>query len=120
VRINFAIILVGVLLGGCVIIPPYNIVDFGKTADGKPYIRDTPRTWAHWKEVYGKAIDAELHGQELYGGMKSWNQNWLRVIRSIRSGQENPEKYVAYIVERRRELGLPEIVFPAPETPSPR
>jgi hypothetical protein len=30
---------------------------------------------------------------------------------------ENPERYVGYIVQRRRELGSPEIVLPSGETP---
>jgi hypothetical protein len=35
----------------------------------------------------------------------------MRSIDSLRSGgRENQEKYVAYIIERRRMAGLPELV----------
>lgn len=96
--------------------PPYDEVDYGKTADGKTYLRDTPRTWSVLSRETDEAIARELKGKPPGGGMKSWNENWLRVIRNIRDGkQENPEKYIAYIIEQRRKAGLPEIVFPEPE-----
>jgi hypothetical protein len=119
-KTNIALILIGLLVGGCVIVPPYHQVDFGKTPEGKIFIRDTPRTWAYFTDGYNKAITAELEGQEIYGGMKSWSENWLRVFNSLRNDdQENPDKYITYIVERRREFGLPEIVYPSPQTSPP-
>jgi len=115
-------IMIGValaFLSGCEAMPPYQPVDFGKTADGKSYIRDTPRTWNYFKDDTDHAIAQELKGIPPGGGMKSWNENWIRVLRVTRdSGQEHPEKYIAYIVEQRRKLGLPEIVFPVPPAAS--
>jgi hypothetical protein len=111
----FLVGLVTTFLSGCAAMPPYDEVDYGKTADGKSYLRDTPRTWIVHKRETDEAIALELKGKPPGGGMKSWNENWVRVIQNTRNGnQENPEKYIAYIVEQRRKLGLPEIVFPVP------
>ena len=114
--------LVGLLIAclpGCTAVPPYDEVDYGKTADGKTYLRDTQRTWSVLSRETDEAIARELKGKPPGGAMKSWNENWLRVIGNIREGkQENPEKYVAYIVEQRRRAGLHEIVSPEPEKSS--
>jgi hypothetical protein len=116
-KIPVALLVGLVFLTGCEIVPSYQPVDYGKTRDGKSFIRDTPRSWNYFKEDTDKAIASELKGVAPGGGMKSWNDNWVRVIRNIRNGgQENPERYVAYIVHRRRELALPEIVVPPNES----
>ena len=113
---SFSIGLLAVFLSGCIVMPPYHDVDYGKTPDGKTYLRDTPRTWVVLRRESDEAIARELNGITPGGGMKSWNENWVRVIYNIRKGkQENPEKHIAYIVEQRRKAGLPEIVFPEPE-----
>jgi hypothetical protein len=93
--------------------PPYEEVDYGKTVDGKTYLRDTPRTWAYLTKETDDGIALELKGKPPMGGLKSWNEGWVRGIRHLRnSGEvEHPEKYVAYIIEQRRKAGLPEIVF---------
>lgn len=97
--------------------PPYDEVDYGKTAEGKTYLRDTPRTWNYLKKEADDAVSLELKGKRPNGGFKSWNEKWVRGIHTMRnSGElENPEKYIAYIIEQRRKAGLPEIVFPLPE-----
>ena len=97
--------------------PPYDEADYGKTADGKTYLRDTPRTWAYLTKETDDGIALELKGKSPMGGLKSWNEGWGRGIRHLRnSGEvEHPEKYIAYIIEQRRKAGLPEIVFPAPD-----
>lgn len=111
------LIIIGILstcLSGCAFVPPYGEVDYGKTADGKSYLRDTPRTWNYIQKDTDEAIASELKGKPPGGGLNSWNENWVRVIRNTRNGnQENPEKYIAYLIEQRRKAGLPEIVFPS-------
>lgn len=115
----FLVGLMMTFLSGCVAMPPYDEVDYGKTADGKSYLRDTPRTWSFLKRETDEAIALELKGVPPRGGMKSWNEGWVRGILNLRNGGvENPEKYIAYIVEQRRKLGLPEIVFPVPAAPT--
>jgi hypothetical protein len=112
--------LVGLLmlfLPGCAAMPPYDEVDYGKTVDGKTYMRDTPRTWKYLKWEIDEGINLELKGKPPGGGFKSWNEARVHGILHFRnSGQvENPEKYIAYLIEQRRKAGLPEIVFPEPE-----
>ena len=65
-------------------------------------------------------VALEKSGRPPGGGMRSWEENWKRVIKNIRNGQqENPERYVEYIVTKRREAGLSELSFLAsPEGPS--
>jgi hypothetical protein len=113
-RISVAIIGCVVFLAGCELVPPYEPVDFGKTPDGKSYIRDTPRSWDYMRIGLQQNIDDELHKRHPSGGSTNWNAFWVDVFKTWRDsgGLENPEKYVTYIVQRRRELGLPEIVFP--------
>lgn len=113
-RIPIVIITCVVFFTGCELVPPYQPVDFGKTQDGKRYIRDTQRTWRFYIDFIERAIQDELNGKSPGAGFKSWNEVWVSSINTKRNGdQENPEKYVSYIVQRRRELGLPEIDFPS-------
>ena len=109
--------LVGLLIAflpGCVAMPPYDEVDYGKTVDGKTYLRDTPRTWKYLKSEIDEGIASELKGESPGGSFKSWNDARVHGIRHFRiSGEiENPEKYIAYLIDQRRKAGLPEIVFP--------
>lgn len=83
--------------------------------------------WESWKssvdrevqrevlERDGKAQDDSLHGSPQGGG--TWNDYWMRRIVAVekeqREGtQENADKYIAYIRDRRRTAGLPELVAP--------
>ena len=108
--------LVGLLIAflpGCVAMPPYDEVDYGKTADGKTYLRDTPRTWKYLKREIEESIALELKGKPPMGGFKSANEASVVWIRNLRNGAvEHPEKYIAYLIDQRRKAGLPEIVFP--------
>lgn len=102
---------------GCELMPPYQMVDYRKTPDGKVIIRDTPRSWGYHVDQAERAAKEELSNVAPGGGFKNWNEAWVSTIKGLRNGEhENPEKYVDYIVERRRALGLPEIVFPPSET----
>lgn len=110
-----------VCLAGCWTMPPHESVDFGKTSDGKPFMRDTPRTWSEMKTYLDGHLADEKKALRPQGGYADWNAFWTNMFKVWRDGgQENPEKYVGYIVQRRRELGLPEIVFPSGETPPTR
>lgn len=112
----FLIGLLMAFLPGCLAMSPDDEVDYGKTTDGKTYLRDTPRTWNYLTRQMDEAIALELNGNPPMGGPKSWNEKWVWGIRNLRNGGvEHPEKYIAYIIEQRRKAGLPEIVFPKPE-----
>ena len=109
-KTNLALILIGVLVGGCEIVPPYSQVDFGKTAEGKTYLLDTARTWAEMQETLDRHIKDEASRLKPQGGADTWTIFWLNAFSAWRAGSvENPEKYVTYIVQRRRKLGLSEI-----------
>jgi hypothetical protein len=109
------------LLAGCWTMPPYESVDFGKTRDGRLLIKDTPRTWSEMKAQLDRHLGDEKKALRPQGGSPNWNDFWLNTFKTWRDGiLENPERYVGYIVQRRRELGLSEIVFPSGETPPTR
>jgi hypothetical protein len=102
--------LLSMFLSGCWVIPPHHSVDFGETSDGRTIMRDTPRTWEEIHDVMERHLLDEYRGLRPQGGYESWDTFWMNLFTVRRDGaQENPEKYVAYIVQRRRELGLPEI-----------
>ena len=44
---------------------------------------------------------------------KTWNDYWRWRIQLIPANRENREKYVNYIIDRRRQEGLPELVSQA-------
>lgn len=101
-------------------------VDRGRGADGAETILDTPKTWQGWwvpsvddevrREVLfrqGRAQADPLLGKPQGGG--DWNGYWLQRIRAVRAGGiEHPQKFVDYILARRRAAGLPELVGYAP------
>lgn len=105
------------LLSGCIMVPPYDDADYGKNADGKTNLRDTARTWKYLTREIDEGINLELMGKPPGGGFRSWNEARVHGVQHFRSSGEieNPEKYIAYLIEQRRKVGLPEIVFPAPE-----
>jgi hypothetical protein len=108
-------------VAGCELMPPYQMVDYRKAPDGKVILRDTPRTWNVLTESTDRAIQDEMTGKPPSGGFKTWNDLWVFSIRQKRDGSpENPEKYIAYIIERRRARGLPAIVLPPGKKPPAR
>ena len=85
-------------------------VDARKDANGNSVLLDTPRMWRDFVENVDEKIAEETDGAKP-PGVDTWNRHWFLVIRHMRSGsQENPEKYVAYIVDSRRKKGLPELI----------
>ena len=84
-------------------------IDVEQREDGTYVIADTPRMWRDWTESVDMEIRREVAGEKPSGG-GTWSERWLRSIRSLQDGrQENAPKYVAYIVESRRKVGLPEL-----------
>lgn len=81
---------------------------FTRNAQGEIILLDTPGMRSDATFAYDENIKMEQEGHRLSNGM-SWNEVWLNAIRSIRTNTENPEWYVQYIIDRRREAGLPEL-----------
>ena len=101
--------LVAILMAGCSIVPGDDGIDVRTLPDGQRVLADTPRMWVDWTESVDREVARET-AQQLPSGGGTWNERWMRSIDSLRSGgRENQEKYVAYIIERRRMAGLPEL-----------
>ncbi len=96
-------------LGGPLATDPH--LETATDESGKAWGADTQRYWRDWTEIMDEYVKQEASGQEITGGLDSWNTRWLRIIKAVRGGRENAERYVRYIVENRRSAGLPELVF---------
>jgi hypothetical protein len=83
--------------------------DFTRDAQGNKIIADTPRMWRDFTEGVDRSIANEVAGINRNGG-RTWNEAWLSTIRYNQTGREHPQKYIDYIIERRRKAGLPELV----------
>ena len=82
--------------------------DAHTTADGKRMLLDTPRNWEFWRRL----VDPQLASEAAGGrppGFATWNEKWVKQLRSIDESQENASKYTSYIIEHRRLAGLPEL-----------
>ncbi|EHB57429.1 MULTISPECIES: hypothetical protein [Paenibacillus] len=75
---------------------------------GNIILLDTPAMRESAALAYDGSIEMEKRGHIKSNG-QSWNEVWLRTIASVRKNTENPEWYVRYIIEKRREAGLPEL-----------
>jgi hypothetical protein len=84
--------------------------DYKKLPDGTAVLLDTPRMWNDWVAQANSVIRAEAKGMNPLGKAESWNAYWLNRIQWLQSGhQENPQRYIDYIIEQRRAAGLPEL-----------
>lgn len=100
-----------VFLSGCEM-SIFNTEPFADTkrdAQGNVIIKDTPRMWQDFKQIMQMHIESEKAGQAA-PGVESWDKFWLLRINYLRDeNQENPQKYIDYIIEERRKAGLPEL-----------
>lgn len=95
--------------------------DIQRQPDGTGLLLDTPRMWVRWEESVNDEVPREVkfrrgdvQGDSLDGrpqGGGTWNNYWLQRIHALQSGdQEHPQKYIDYIIQQRREAGLPALV----------
>lgn len=84
-----------------------SFVDTRKDNNGNVILLDTPRMWQEFVQITNSQIDEERQGGAP-PGVDSWSKHWILRINEIKSGRENPSKYVDYIVEARGRAGLPE------------
>lgn len=93
------------------------LIDFEPFADadrdeyGQVRLLDTPRMWNSWAETVNRQISREASGFEPFWGKSSWDEAWLNAINHNNKFRENPTKYNTYIIEQRREAGLPPLKF---------
>ena len=95
-------------------LPGFVCGDEAKTAgvpmrEGTVIAPDTEDNWWQFTHVVGGYIRDESNGVHPPGGLASWNDLWLDVIRAHRESQQNSERYVRYIIDERREAGLPDL-----------
>ena len=83
-------------------------VDTTTDAQGNRLLADTQRRWQDWREAIDPQIRAETSGRNA-PGFPTWNEKWVRQLLALEKSQENAPKYIAYIIESRRQMGLPEL-----------
>ena len=91
----------------------FNTEPFSDTVvdkEGSQLLADTPRNWADFTEVMDRRIFRELDHARA-PGVDSWNIFWMYRLKAIKTNTENPDRYINYIINSRREAGLPEFVF---------
>lgn len=74
---------------------------------GNQSITDTPRMWSNWVENVNFRVANEATGIRPEGGHQDWNEFWISLIETNQTSRENPQKYIDYIIERRRVADLP-------------
>jgi len=104
------VFVMGAIMTGCGrgILNTEPFVDAKKDEQGHVILLDTPRMWNDWREEVERAVASEVGGARPGGGIPSWNSQWLRII-NANSDRENSSKYISYIIESRRQAGLPEL-----------
>jgi len=101
-------VLVFVVLGGCGLLNFEPMVESRVDEHGNNVFLDTPERWFEWRQVVRPQIDTEIVGYPS-PGYPSWNKKWSSQFKALIDHQENASKYIDYIIERRRDAGLPEI-----------
>ena len=76
----------------------------------KQALRDTPDQWSMFVNRVERHGLAEQSGQKPFANEGTWEDFWETWITVLLDGQqENPDRYIAHILEFRRSLGLAEL-----------
>ena len=75
---------------------------------GNEIFADTERRWHDWTETMDGHLELEAAGRTA-PGFDNWSVFWNSTFRSLRKNQQNHERYVAYLLDRRSQKGLPEL-----------
>jgi|GEM_PF-2502504 len=94
--------------GGSSNTEPFVDMDIYTDESGNVFIADTPRMWEDFVIRTRERIKQNINN-ERPPGVDSWNEHWVVSLESIKNGQQNPDKYIEYIINERRKAGLPEI-----------
>ena len=105
-------ILLGASMSGCGngIFDKEPFSDSHRDDKGNVILEDTPRMWQNFIDSVEPRIAKEIAGEKPGSGKKTWNEYWLWRIQILPENRENRGKYVTYIIDRRRQEGLPELV----------
>ena len=106
----------GVIMCGCSygIFNTEPFVDSHRDDKGNVILEDTSQNW-HDYVTYSvePRIADEIAGKVPDAGLKTWNDYWLWRIEIFPINHENRKRYIDYIIDRRRQDGLPELVSQA-------
>jgi hypothetical protein len=84
-----------------------DLADYRKNADGTVTLLDTPAMWNDWVKLVDRRVTAELRNQLPPERLGSWDEYWVLMISRNRGNRENEQKYIDYIIDRRRTADLP-------------
>ena len=107
---NIVIVSFAVIIGGCSILNTEPYVDSHLDESGNIVLEDTPRMWSEYVFSVDPRIAKEVEGLAPEAWIKTWNDYWLWRIEIFPQTHENRDKYINYIIDRRRQEGLPELV----------
>ena len=99
-------------LGGCAVLIYEPFSDTTTDKQGNRLLADTPRNWHDWfVAIEESRIWREVGRKELLAGpRRTWDEFWWgRIEQHANGGVEHWRKHVHYMVERRRQEGLPEL-----------
>jgi len=103
-------ILLAVVLAGCSgLLNTTPWVQSKQDERGRRVLVDTPELRKELTDSYDRAIERERKGMKPSGGIATWNQSWQMIFKANERDGENPDWYKNYIVQKRREAGLPEL-----------
>ena len=88
------------------------MIDTHVDKSGQTVLSDTPRNWQIFVDSVNTRIESELRGGDPPDASTSWNDYWVSRLNNIPDDLQNRQKYLRYIIEVRRQVGLPELMRP--------
>jgi hypothetical protein len=95
-------------LGGCQ-------SDMVKDAEGRQVERFNAANFCGLVSMWDLHVQHEGEGKSVYPAnapvkkMPTWSESWAQMIGGVQVSMENPQAYIDYLVEHRREAGLPDL-----------
>lgn len=71
--------------------------------------------WQDFQQSVDRKIQSELRGEAPFAGATTWKEYWSDWVAALRESKRTGgkrldyDRAVAYIIQRRREAGLPEL-----------
>ena len=96
-------------LSCCSVIRTESFTDTHRGEDGQLVLLDTRRNWDLFRENVDFRVNSELAGRRPEGGSDTWQDFWRSFIEVQETGLENQTRYINYVIEVRRAVGLPEL-----------
>ena len=97
-------------IAGCSLLNTEQMHDSYVTEDGEIRLADTAKNWSSFTESVDNRVEAESAGEMPGAGKSTWDEYWNWSIELIwETPQDNVAKHVAYILDQRRQAGLPEL-----------